>query len=545
MASNGEGKPPLTPQPNKQQQQQQQDEQQQSQWRTPPRSQAVATENVPSAGSDKHGQGQHDRGHSRVKSSIGGINLHNVLNSGHHHEMEAETHILRAVEKLTGQAHTQTDPETSGLYSAIVAQQKAEQQQGQSEQGTKEGNINAGTKPDASGGPNVGNPLSTPAADNAAPAGTMDATAKSNAIKMKFKGLVRKSVALSNTEKKSGDDTVEDTLFGLSTLLEQMGRDDADYNKQKHSSNKQIGSFDTTFTSADKLAARTVGEAIKTKVEGEDAAAHHRKMTSLFQGKAATAAAAATTSGEGGGGDVEQGGGGPKIPEPSGDYTSSDSSGDPNDSRGDGRSGKKKKKRFYAKNIVNNTKGGLREEYEVLSEFLRGKKHSAWTYARRVFLFVMLPSVSIAFILFYFFEVFDTYADGTVVPGQDASVSWWFLFLGCRQLVTLSMAMVTQSIVVDFLALGSRHSILRWFGPIPTYVLSRIRTMLALRMFHVNLTLHAFPQRLFVTQPSCSPIEGLVVCGNLLGRVQSHLAGRRRALCSTLVILSRYNWSIQ
>ena len=43
-----------------------------------------------------------------------------------------------------------------------------------------------------------------------------------------------------------------------------------------------------------------------------------------------------------------------------------------------------------------------------------------------------------------------------VCPGMGASVSWWFLFVGVRQVVTFSLALLTQALVIDFWALGSR-----------------------------------------------------------------------------------------
>ena len=43
-----------------------------------------------------------------------------------------------------------------------------------------------------------------------------------------------------------------------------------------------------------------------------------------------------------------------------------------------------------------------------------------------------------------------------VCPGMGASVSWWFLFVGVRQVATFSLALLTQALVIDFWALGSR-----------------------------------------------------------------------------------------
>ena len=49
-------------------------------------------------------------------------------------------------------------------------------------------------------------------------------------------------------------------------------------------------------------------------------------------------------------------------------------------------------------------------------------------------------------------------------------LSWWILFIGVRQVVTLTMALITQALVIDYLALGSRFS-LKWLGPLPTLLI--------------------------------------------------------------------------
>lgn len=60
--------------------------------------------------------------------------------------------------------------------------------------------------------------------------------------------------------------------------------------------------------------------------------------------------------------------------------------------------------------------------------------------------------------------------DNIPCEGLGASVSWWFLFLGVRLFITLMLAMVTQSLIVDYLALSSRI-LLQGVGPIITLFL--------------------------------------------------------------------------
>jgi hypothetical protein len=142
-------------------------------------------------------------------------------------------------------------------------------------------------------------------------------------------------------------------------------------------------------------------------------------------------------------------------------------------------------------------------------------------YARRVVLFVMMPSIVAAALLFYFVEnptlceqeVEETYYDDDYVedsmaefraafyaqtnntanvtihpktmdlavveiecPGAGASVSWWLLFI-LRQTITFSMAMLTQAFMIDYLTLGCQF-VLRCFGPLITLLMVQSKGML-------------------------------------------------------------------
>ena len=58
----------------------------------------------------------------------------------------------------------------------------------------------------------------------------------------------------------------------------------------------------------------------------------------------------------------------------------------------------------------------------------------------------------------------------TALTDCSCCKSWWFLFLGVRQVVTFSMSLITQAFVVDYLALNTRYC-LTWLGPIITLLL--------------------------------------------------------------------------
>ena len=393
--------------------------------------------------------------HHRTTTTSSSIGLHDILSSGGPQELEAETQILRAVEKITGQAHMRpTDPETAELYSAIAAQDRDARAAQRLEELEIEAEEDIFPKPSLPT-PTVSN-LAPPAAAAAAPAAPPSDTSADTAklkARSNFEALVRRSIVL-NQQKTDGSN-VEETLFGLSSALSQM---DQTGNYNKRHSNREIGSFDTTFTSADKLANLTVGGVLSRTVEQDDDELSILADSTL------------------GGGDLEEGGGtrnanattitanNNKLPPDSSDTDDSSSE--------DGtKSGRKKDKR-KKRSAMDTAKSGIREEFELFNEFLGGKKLQTRRYARTVLLFIMLPGLLLAGLLFYFVEEFETDpVTGLVIFGQDASTSWWIIFLTCRQLVTLTMALITQALVVDFLALGSRISILRYCGPIPTLLI--------------------------------------------------------------------------
>ena len=124
----------------------------------------------------------------------------------------------------------------------------------------------------------------------------------------------------------------------------------------------------------------------------------------------------------------------------------------------------------------------IREDWETFTEFLNPRRKSAWVYCKNILLFLILPSTAIATLFFYFIEDNVTSESASITENTTttvvdpefefagASVSWWILFIGVRQVLTLSLAFATQSFVIDFLVLGSRFS-LRCLGPVVTLLL--------------------------------------------------------------------------
>jgi len=97
-----------------------------------------------------------------------------------------------------------------------------------------------------------------------------------------------------------------------------------------------------------------------------------------------------------------------------------------------------------------------------------------------VILFLMLPSVAVAAVLFYFADNYPTGRidpelstasfqmnhQGKIIDTGRASLSWWILFIGCRQLATFSLAHAWQFLLIDCFTIGRR-----WFKGWPVVTL--------------------------------------------------------------------------
>jgi hypothetical protein len=119
----------------------------------------------------------------------------------------------------------------------------------------------------------------------------------------------------------------------------------------------------------------------------------------------------------------------------------------------------------------------IKEEWDYVNRFqhfrnvTRNPLASAiYVYCKVVLLYLILPSTGIAAILFHLadnpptgYDVPET-TSGAAVHSSTASASWWLLFLGVRQVITFSLAMGTELIVIDWLSIRVRGT-LRVFGP--------------------------------------------------------------------------------
>jgi hypothetical protein len=115
----------------------------------------------------------------------------------------------------------------------------------------------------------------------------------------------------------------------------------------------------------------------------------------------------------------------------------------------------------------------IKADWDTVNAFWRPRRHVVHTYLKIVVLYIMVPSVGIAAILFHWAENPPTETcpwEGCDPRNQFASASWWVLFLGCRQMIIVTLAKVMELLLVDFLALRTTWT-LRLFGPMFTLLM--------------------------------------------------------------------------
>jgi len=103
--------------------------------------------------------------------------------------------------------------------------------------------------------------------------------------------------------------------------------------------------------------------------------------------------------------------------------------------------------------------------------------------------YMSVPSLLVSGLLFYWagnpptgrIDLETSRLNGTLVNDRgeqvspsDVSASWWLLFLGVRQMMTLSLAQVTQFFIIDFLCVGRRWTS-KIFGPVVTLLIVQSR----------------------------------------------------------------------
>jgi hypothetical protein len=439
-------------------------------------------------------------------------------------EMEAETYILQAIEKCKNHRPADNTPEMSALCHTIAAEeiQKREDDDDEDDESEEESDDDEFILPsqiETSDSPSKQFSMGSSSRRFSTESSSRQFCLGPSS-RQPSQGRFRTMV----TNKSMRSSTVEGRLFGLTTALTEL---DHEYVAPKINNNDSGGSdtdsdelridTKTNFTAADKLVETTQ----KLRNKNKDA-------TDLARGDH----------------DIEVG-------PTTGPASSNDNDNDKCFEKNN-RKERKSTVRKNAKKVVKGASNGVREEWELLSTYFASRKDKAKAFLRKVIVAVLVPSLAMAFFLFYVVEnpelclddivhinnitvtstapsyipslaptqlsdawgisgftidesgnltwsnasnisnlIVETLRPTTPQPstmpssapseiileeenlsceGLGASVSWWFLFLGVRQVITLMLALLTQSLIVDYLALSSRI-LLQGVGPIITLFL--------------------------------------------------------------------------
>ncbi|KAL7563999.1 hypothetical protein ACA910_007117 [Epithemia clementina (nom. ined.)] len=140
-----------------------------------------------------------------------------------------------------------------------------------------------------------------------------------------------------------------------------------------------------------------------------------------------------------------------------------------------GGSRRSRKRNHHGKNAVN----AVAREWDSLFDFFKPKRTRIWRELVHATVFCLLPSLGAALVLFHFV---DNPPTGRCPNGADvscgldskgkpqASISWWILFLGVRQIITWLIARGMDSWTIDWLLL--QHPLVcRMLGPRVTLLL--------------------------------------------------------------------------
>jgi hypothetical protein len=156
--------------------------------------------------------------------------------------------------------------------------------------------------------------------------------------------------------------------------------------------------------------------------------------------------------------------------------------------KGSNNNGKKKKRNKRITQVLSPFKhlpyaDKIKNEWDLFNQFLNPRKASMFTYARYILLYLWIPALGVASLLYHLFEnpntgkgpwddnsvgFNETVAEEPVEKIEDqASISWWIIFICIREVSIVIMAKCIEAVIVDFLAIQTR-AILRTLGPVIT-----------------------------------------------------------------------------
>lgn len=107
----------------------------------------------------------------------------------------------------------------------------------------------------------------------------------------------------------------------------------------------------------------------------------------------------------------------------------------------------------------------IKDEWDTVQKFLKPRQSAVYLYLKISIIYIILPLVGIAAILFHLADNPPT-GKGPNFETTTASAAWWLLFI-VRQVCTFSLAKMMEMFIVDFLSLQTQFT-LRVFGPVVT-----------------------------------------------------------------------------
>jgi hypothetical protein len=107
----------------------------------------------------------------------------------------------------------------------------------------------------------------------------------------------------------------------------------------------------------------------------------------------------------------------------------------------------------------------IKDEWDTVQKFLKPRQSAVYLYLKVAILYILLPLVGIAAILFHVADNPPT-GKGPNFETTTASAAWWLLFI-VRQVCTFSLAKMMELFIIDFLSLQTQFT-LRVFGPVVT-----------------------------------------------------------------------------
>jgi hypothetical protein len=110
----------------------------------------------------------------------------------------------------------------------------------------------------------------------------------------------------------------------------------------------------------------------------------------------------------------------------------------------------------------------IKNEWDTFHDFLKPRKSTMYTYSKVILLYIWLPALGTASLLF---EVLDNPPTGVGQSDSEyASASWWIILICIRETFLLTLAKCTEVLIIDFLSLQTRAT-LNLFGPLITLLI--------------------------------------------------------------------------